>query len=148
MEPSVPNPIRVRGAARSGFSLIELLCVLGIIGILLSLLLPAVFGAFKKAKKTLFGVQEPAYVERIQAKYTPYRLAHPTHPVLDRDAFIREVGLEDPVARWLRSAAVTYHPFSGASAPDFVVIEHRTGPATDITTNLYPVMLLLRTEPE
>lgn len=148
MDPSVPIPRQATRGTPTAFSLLELLCVVGIIGILLSLLLPAVFGAFKKVKKTVFGLQEPAYVELIQAKYTPYRLTHPTHPVLERDAFIREVGLDDRVARWLRSSQVTYHPFSGASSPEFVVIEHRYGSGPDSSTNLYPVMLLLRADPQ
>jgi len=136
-------------ARRSAFSLIELLCVIGIIGILLALLLPAVFGAFSKAKKTLFGVQEPSFIERIQEGYTPYRLANPNHPVLDRDTFIRELHLDERVVRWLRSGNVAYFPFSGASNAEFVVLEHRVrpgGPNPEVRTYTV-VSLLLIPEP-
>ena len=136
-------------APRSAFSLIELLCVIGIIGILLSLLLPVVFGAFSKAKKTLFGVQEPSFIDRIQEGYTPYRLANPSHPVLDRDTFIRELHLDERVARWLRSGNVTYFPFSGASNAEFVVLQHRVrpgGPNPEVRTDTV-ISLLLVAEP-
>jgi len=134
---------------RRGFTLIELLCVLGIIGILLSLLLPAVFGALGKAKRTVFGVQEPAYIDLIQSSYSRYRLAQPTHPLLDRDAFIRETGLDDRAARWLRSSKVTFHPFSGTSPAETVVIVHEVRTkGRNNESRAYTVGSLLLPEPE
>jgi prepilin-type N-terminal cleavage/methylation domain-containing protein len=46
--------MKLKANNRRGLSLIELLCVIAIIGILLALYLPSIFRAFTKVKK-MFG---------------------------------------------------------------------------------------------
>ncbi len=46
--------MKLRTNKRRGVTLLELLCVIGIIGILLALYLPTIFKAFTKVKK-MFG---------------------------------------------------------------------------------------------
>ena len=106
-------------------TLIELLCVAAIIGILMSLIAPAAFKALKKARQLSGEIEAPAFQEEIQRRYTPYRLANPKHPTLDRDGFITACGLSSKAAAWLRSREVQFIPFSGASVPTTVVIEQR-----------------------
>lgn len=148
--------LMVRGRLRSrtrAVTLIELLCVMAIIGILMSLIAPAAFKALKKARQLSGEIEGPAFQaafqEEIQRKYTPYRLANPAHPTLDRNEFIRACGLSAKAAAWLRSAEVRFHPFSGATPPTTVVIEQRMQviPNRPQVTG-YTVMDLLLPEPQ
>jgi prepilin-type N-terminal cleavage/methylation domain-containing protein len=132
-----------------GVTLIELLCVMGIIGILMSMMAPAAFKALKKARQLAGEIEAPAFQDEIQRKYTPYRLANPQHPALDRNAFIAACVLSPKAAAWLRGSDVQFFPFSGASAPTTLVIEQRLKviPNQPQVTR-YTVVDLLLPEPE
>ena len=143
---------RIRGSVCGplrAVTLIELLCVMAIIGVLMSLIAPAAFKALKKARQLSGEIEGPAFQEEIQRKYTPYRLAHPAHPTLDRTGFIRACGLGAKAAAWLRSGEVRFHPFNGATPPTTVVIEHRMQVIPNRPqVTVYTVMDLLLPEPQ
>lgn len=139
-------PTRSDGRA---VTLIELLCVMAIIGILMSLMAPAVFKALRKARQLSGEVEGPAFQEEIQRKYTPYRLANPNHPTLDRDGFIQACGLSAKAAAWLKSREVRFIPFSGATPATSGVIEQRMAVIPNRPqVTVYTVMDLLLPEPQ
>lgn len=132
-----------------GVTLIELLCVMAIIAILMSLIAPAAFKALRKARQLAGEIQRPAFQEELQRKYTPYRLAHPNHPTLDREAFIQACGLSSKAAAWLTSSEVRFTPFSGTTPATSPVIEHRlTLVANQPAMIVYTVVDLLLPEPQ
>ena len=132
-----------------GVTLIELLCVMGIIGILMSMMAPAALKALKKARQLSGEIEAPAFQEEIQRKYTPYRLANPQHPMLDLNEFIAACGLSSKAAAWLKSSEVQFFAFSGASAPSTVVIKQRLKVIPNRpTVAAYSVMDLLLPEPQ
>ncbi|MEN9601246.1 MAG: hypothetical protein RLZZ313_166 [Verrucomicrobiota bacterium] len=132
-----------------GVTLIELLCVMGIIGVLMTMMAPAALKALKKARQLSGEIEAPAFQEEIQRKYTPYRLANPQHPTLDRNGFIAACGLSFKATAWLKSSEVRFFDFSAASAPSTVVIEQRLKviPNQPQVTR-YTVMDLLLPEPQ
>lgn len=143
-----PDPTPERSGCR-GVTLIELLCVAVIIGILMSLIAPAAFKALKKARQLSGEIESPAFQEEIQRKYTPYRLAHPNHPLLDRDAFIAACGLSAKAAAWLRSSEVQFVPFSSASpATTAVIVQTMKVILNRPQVTTYTVMDLLLPEPQ
>jgi prepilin-type N-terminal cleavage/methylation domain-containing protein len=108
-----------------GFSLIELLCVIGIIGILASMMLFPMGKALRKARGLVGEIEGPAHWEEMSRKYQKYRTSNKEHGILDREMFIKSCDLSSKCRGWLKSDTVTFHPFSASDSLNKIVLEYR-----------------------
>jgi len=114
------------GRRRKGYTLIELLCVIAIIVILVSLMLPAFGKALRKARGlgdhlgSSGGIQ--MRIDEVIANYTRYRAANPTHGALNRRAFIQQLQLSAAAEAWLNLNSVEYRPFAGVDPTNQLAI--------------------------
>ena len=106
-----------------GFSVIELLCVMGIIGILLSLLLPAVFGAYNKVRWQAAELEAPAIAGTLLDGSRRYCASTPHYRFETKQDFMDKCVNDSKVRGWIRSSSTQFVPFNFLDpSTNFVVV--------------------------
>jgi len=108
---------------QSGFSLIELMCVLAIILILVGLMVGPIMRAYRKAKN--FGWENDSYqlADRFADKMKLHFGAAPEFPALSPDQLYEGGIIDSSPRKFLGDKRVQFFPFSSKS-PDEMVILH------------------------
>jgi prepilin-type N-terminal cleavage/methylation domain-containing protein len=133
--------------APGAFTLIELLCVMAIIGILAGLFLGTAGRTYKRVKDFAGEMDGPAYLDELRNRFIAFARAQPDFPRLTRDELLRACPVSSRCERWLRSAAVDYFPVAGADPDMQVVLAVTTGEGKKQSTQFYPKGWLIKPDP-
>src|SRR5689334_23069360 len=96
---------------RTGVSLIELLCVICIIGILASMLLPTVARAYLRAKEFDEDMQGPIVMEMIRNTSRAYCVGHPRFQFSTKTDFAQKCSFPPKADQWVHSKS-EFVPFT------------------------------------
>jgi prepilin-type N-terminal cleavage/methylation domain-containing protein len=123
------SPVRANSAARRlrGVTLIELLCVCLIITILASLLLPAVFRAYRRAKAMQEEFDAPVVFGELLRQTWGYCGAHRVYSFQTRDDLVDKCDLPSKCRSWMRASQTEFIPFTSVDPTNLVVVTFHYG---------------------
>lgn len=115
----------MRSRSRSGFTLIELMCVLTIIAILVGLMLGPVSRAYLKAKRFRWemeaGVLVDRFRERLSARFGSLG-PEVKYPPLTVQQLYDAAIIDSEVRRFLEDKRVEYFPFSSETPEETIIL--------------------------
>ena len=132
---------------RLGVSLIELLCVIAIIGILASLLVPAVMRAYLRIKGQADEAEAPVIAGMIQEKALNYCAANAQYHFDSKSDFSRKCDLMPKCQKWVDASRTTFVPFTHLDSTNLVVMTVYIGPKYRTQYTFTKGSLSVRPEP-
>jgi len=96
----------------AGVTLIELMCVMAIIAILASLLLPTVFRAYLRAREFQEEMEGPSIVAMIRNESRRYCAVNPVFTFSDKADFAQKCSFSSKADDWVLGSRSTFFPFS------------------------------------
>jgi prepilin-type N-terminal cleavage/methylation domain-containing protein len=125
------NAIRRAGARRGGvifgFSLIELLCVIAIILILVSMLLPVVFRTFKRVREFAEECDAGDVQNWIEHQSRGYCAGNPRYSFDDKLDFANKVPLNPKCWDWIQKKNTEFVPFTYMTSTNVTVLTFHYG---------------------
>jgi len=109
--------------AAAGLTLLELLLVIGIIGILASMLLGAVNKAFTSSQNKIWRAQARDFNDYLQEHLAKYYQANTNYPVLSAADLYQKSVFNDRIMNFLRCPHVQYIPFSMSDPTNKVIFQ-------------------------
>jgi prepilin-type N-terminal cleavage/methylation domain-containing protein len=112
---------------KQGVSLIELLCVMAIIGILASLLLPVVSHVYRRAKAMAEEIEEPEVAARLRHEVRNYCATHAQYQFDSKADFESKCVLAPKCNAWIDNSATVFVPFNNLDFTNKVVVSFHYG---------------------
>ena len=122
---------------------------MAIIAILASMMMPAMGKALRKARGITGHLGGPGGIEmridEVITNYSRYRLANPTHGLLNRSAFIRALQLSPRAEEWRKLRSVEYRPFSAADPAQqpAIIVYPSEGSGSGVKVTVFTISDLL-----
>ena len=101
-------------------SLVELLVVVGIIGILMSLIAPSASRVYGKAKAMKW--ENEGYPWKLEQQFRPFYSQLKQYPKFTAEELFQNKIIDQKSRQFLRSAYVEFQPFSSDDKDDLIVI--------------------------
>lgn len=111
----------------SGVTLIELLCVLVIIGILASLLMPTVARVYSRVRGLAEDIEGPEIVQMLLQETRGYCAGTPRYRFDSKSDFADKCGLSPKCRTWVQATATEFVPFSYLDPTNKIVLVFHTG---------------------
>jgi Tfp pilus assembly protein PilE len=108
--------------------MIELLCVMAIIGILAALLLPAVMNAYLRIKGAAEEFEGPTIAGMLEHECRNYCAANATYHFDSKEDFVQKVRCAPKCQNWVEASRTVFVPFTNLDPTNLVVISVYIGP--------------------
>jgi prepilin-type N-terminal cleavage/methylation domain-containing protein len=132
----------------SGFSLIELLCVIAIIAILLSLLMPALFRAYHRVKDMADAEEAPVVAHLLQKSSVTYCRANPQFRFSAKKDFADKCRFGPKPLDWVDDSKTEFVPFDYLTPTNQVVLTVHLGRIRHTTLTFTMAELSIHREPQ
>ena len=112
---------------QAAVTLIELLCVMAIICILASLLLPAVLRAYVRAREFQEDMEGPTIIEMIRNESRGYCIAHPKFQFSSKADFVQKCVFAPRPSEWVEGSRCDFTAFSYLDPTNRIVLSIHYG---------------------
>jgi len=116
-----------RSRAKSGITLIELLCVIAIIGIFMSLLLPTFSRVYRQAKAMSEEIEEGAVADLLRHEVRNYCAGRKQYHFDNKNDFETKCDLHPKCRDWIEASATIFVPFNDQDSTNKVVVSFHYG---------------------